>query len=432
MVSKNQNLRDLIIGVVGLGYVGLPLAVEFAQGGIKVIGIDINKKRIKELQRNFDANFEVSKGTLKKIKITFTSEPNNLKKTNFIIAAIPTPITKTNQPDLSLLKAACKMIGENLTKNTIVVFESTVYPGVTEDICRPIIESSSGLKCGPDWKIGYSPERINPGDKVHTLATIVKIISAMDRKTLLKVDQVYSLVCKAGIYRAPNIKTAEAAKVIENIQRDLNISLMNELSLIFNRLGLKTQEVLKASNTKWNFLNFTPGLVGGHCIGVDPYYLVYKAEEIGLHPEVIAAGRRVNDYMGDFVADLTIKSLITAEKNIHGAKVLIFGLTFKENIRDFRNSKILTTIEKLKEYGLKIFGYDPYISQQDMKKNFSIQARKNLVGKYDVAIIATPHEIFSGLEDKILRLLTYKPIIIDIKYFFPHLQNEKEIIYKSL
>lgn len=432
MVPKNQNLKDLIIGVVGLGYVGLPLAVEFAQCGIKVIGIDTNRRRIKELQRNLDANYEVPKDILKKLKIIFSSEPNNLKKTNFIIAAIPTPITKTNQPDLESLKAACQMIGENLTKNTIVVFESTVYPGVTEDICRPIIEAQSGLKCGPDWQIGYSPERINPGDKGHTLATIVKIVSAMDRKTLLKVDSVYSLVCKAGTYRAPNIQTAEAAKVIENIQRDLNIALMNELSLIFNRLSLKTQEVLKAANTKWNFLNFTPGLVGGHCIGVDPYYLVYKAEEIGFHPEVIVAGRRVNDYMGDFVADLTIKGLIAAKKNIYGAKVLILGLTFKENIRDFRNSKILTTIEKLKEYGVKIFGYDPYISRQDIIKNFSIEPRKNLLGKYDVAIIATPHEIFSGLEDKILRLLTYKPIIIDIKCFFPHLQNKKEIIYKSL
>lgn len=427
-----MKIDNLVIGVVGLGYVGLPLAVEFAKRGVKVIGFDINQKRIKELQRGFDANGETNSRELKKFKIDYSSLPSVLKKSNFIIVAIPTPITKTNQPDLSMLSAACQTIGENLSKGTIVVFESTVYPGVTEDLCLPIIEKISGLKCGRDWKIGYSPERINPGDKEHNLVTTVKVVSGMDNESLQKIVKVYSLVCQAGVYLAPNIKTAEAAKVIENIQRDLNIALVNELSLIFHRLNLDTGEVLEAAGTKWNFLKFTPGLVGGHCIGVDPYYLVHKAEEIGYHPQVITAGRRVNDYMGEFVAELVIKNLIVAKKNIFGSKILILGLTFKENIRDYRNSKILLTIKKLDELNFKIFGYDPYIKNHEIKKTFKIKALDKLTGKYDAIIIATPHKVFLPFEDKIFNLLNPKGVIVDIKGVFKNLKKKRGIIYKSL
>jgi len=432
MVQTPLDLKKNTIAVVGLGYVGLPLAVEFAKAGFKVIGYDIDSERIKRLQNGFDKNYEVSSQELKKNKIHYTNQSKYLRLANFIIAAIPTPITITNQPDLSLLLSACKVIGENLSKGSIVVFESTVYPGVTEDICVPIIEKASSLKCGRDWQIGYSPERINPGDKNHTLVTTVKVVSGMDKESLQKIAKVYSMVCQNGIYQAPNIKTAEAAKVIENIQRDLNIALVNELSLIFHRLGLNTQEVLEAAGTKWNFLKFTPGLVGGHCIGVDPYYLVHKAEEIGYHPQVITAGRRVNDYMGEFVAELTIKGLIAAKKGIFGAKVLILGLTFKENIKDFRNSKIIVTIKKLKEFGVRIFGYDPHIKRNNLERTFEVKAIRNLSGKYDAVIIATPHQIFLQDEKKILKLLRGKPMIMDVKGAFKSLRKKRGIIYLSL
>ena len=432
MVKQDKNLDKLIVGIVGLGYVGLPLAVEFAKAGIEVIGFDNNQKRVNELKKYLDVNDEISSEILREIQINYSTSPTILKKANFIIVAIPTPITKTNQPDLSLLREASKIIGENLSKKSIVVFESTVYPGVTEEICQPIIEKASGLKCGRDWSIGYSPERINPGDKVHTLKTVIKIVAGMNKTTLNKISKTFGLICQAGIYQAPDIKTAEAAKLVENVQRDLNISLMNELSLIFHRLDLDTKEVLAAAGTKWNFLKFTPGLVGGHCIGVDPYYLVYKAKEVGYHTQVIAAGRAVNDLMGEFVAELTIKGLIKAKKNVYGAKVLILGLTFKENIRDFRNSKITVTINKLKEFGINIFGFDPYLTSEDVSQNFQIRAKKRLTGQFDAVIIATPHKEFLKYEDKILTLFKNKPVVIDVKGLYRNMNKKNYLIYKSL
>ncbi|MDZ7586837.1 MAG: nucleotide sugar dehydrogenase, partial [Patescibacteria group bacterium] len=357
MVPKQ--FEKLNLAVVGLGYVGLPLAIEFAKTGVKVIGFDINTKRITELNKGIDSSGEIENEEIQETNIDYTSEPQKLKKTNFIIMALPTPVNQANQPDLSLVENASRLVGQNLSKNATVIYESTVYPGVTEDICVPIIEKESGLKCGRDWFIGYSPERVNPGDKEHTISKIVKIVSGMDKKTLKKIAEVYGAICKDGVHLAPSIKIAEAAKVFENIQRDVNIALMNELSLICHRLNINTQDVLEAAGTKWNFLKFRPGLVGGHCVGVDPYYLAYKAEELGYHPQVILAGRRINNYMAEFVALETIEGLIEAGKAVRGAKVLIMGLTFKENIRDMRNSKITVVINKLKELGVKVIGFDP-------------------------------------------------------------------------
>lgn len=339
------------IAVVGLGYVGLPIAVAFGKIG-PVIGFDVNKKKIDELSKGLDRTGEVSEKDLASTQVHYTSEPADLKKADFIIVAVPTPINEALQPDLTALQKASELIGRNLLPGSIVVYESTVYPGATEEVCLPILERTSGMKAGVDFKLGYSPERINPGDKEHTLEKIIKVVSAQDHESLDVVADTYALVVKAGIHRASSIKVAEAAKVIENTQRDLNIALMNELSLIFHRLGIDTKSVLEAAGTKWNFLKFSPGLVGGHCIGVDPYYLTSKAESVGYHPEVILAGRRINHGMGKFVAEHTMKLLSQSSRPANELRVGVLGLTFKENVPDLRNSRVPDIIRELHELSL--------------------------------------------------------------------------------
>lgn len=423
------------ICIIGLGYVGLPLAVAFAKKGYEVFGFDINKKRINDLKHNFDSAEEVESGDLKRTKIVYSANPEGLKKANFLIVAIPTPIDRAKRPNLSLLKKAAKIVGENIQKGSIVVFESTVYPGVTEEICAPIIEKYSRLKTGRDWYLGYSPERINPGDKEHTIDKVVKIVSGINKDTLDKIAKIYGSICKAGIYKAPNIKTAEAAKVIENIQRDLNIALVNELSLIFHRLGICTQEVLEAAATKWNFHRYQPGLPSGHCIPVDPYYLTHRAEELGYHPQVILAGRRINDYMAEYVAELTIQGLIEAGKRVQKAKVLIMGLTFKENVRDTRNSKVKDIIRKLKKYRVGVYGYDPLLSPEEIR-DFKIKSISSLqrMPKMDGVILPIIHNPFFKLSLSFLKKIMKKPpVLIDVKSFYLKKKPQtKGFIYKCL
>jgi len=423
----------LKICVVGLGYVGLPLAVEFAKQKIPVIGFDISGEKIAKLKKDNDPNQEIPSNVLQKVKIEYTSDATKLKLANFIIVAVPTPINKAKQPDMRMLKNASRLVGQNLTKQSIVVFESTVYPGATEEVCLPIIEKGSGLKLGKDFKLGYSPERINPGDKEHTIGKIVKVVSGSDEKTLELIAKVYSIACKAGVHKAPNIKTAEAAKVIENTQRDLNIALMNELAIIFHKIGINTKDVLDAAGTKWNFHKYTPGLVGGHCIGVDPYYLTYKAEMLGYYPQVILAGRRINDYMSEYVADMMIKGLIKAGKKIEGAKVLVLGLTFKENVADTRNSKIKDTIKKLKEYNIDVYGLDPLLSEQEVKsfRVINVGSLETRV-KFDGVILSAMHNAFNHISIfKIKKLANKKLVVIDIKSVLNHVNNNK-IIYRDL
>ncbi|MFQ6049526.1 MAG: nucleotide sugar dehydrogenase [Candidatus Paceibacterales bacterium] len=430
-----MTFKQLKLAVVGLGYVGLPLAVAFGKTKIgPVLGFDISKKRIKELKRNFDRTGEVDKKDLIKSKVKYSFNPKDLSKRNFIITALPTPIDKFKRPDLRYIKSASKIIGENLKAGTIVVFESTVYPGVTEEICGPIIEKYSKLKTRKDFKLGYSPERLNPGDKKHTIDKIVKIISAQDRKTLDTIEKVYGLICKAGLYRAPSIKTAEAAKIIENIQRDLNIALVNELSLIFSKMNLDVREVMKAAATKWNIQYFEPGLVGGGCIPKDPYLLTYKARKLGHYPKIILAGRKVNEYIPYYVANLTFQALREAKKKIKDSKILVLGLTFKENCRDYRNSRIEKTIKKLKNKGCQVFGYDPLLSKKEIE-TFGLKSVLNLPGnrkKFDALILSVIHNQFKKLNLMSLKKISKNPLIlIDIK---GHFRNSKkdDFIYKSI
>jgi len=431
-------LEEVKIAIVGLGYVGLPLAVAFGKSRFApVIGLNKSKARIDSLLAGHDPNKDVSDEEMAKAKIEFTLDPIVLTRANFIIVTVPTPINQAKQPDLTLVREASHMVGEHIQKGSVVVYESTVYPGVSEDVCVPIIEKLSGLKCGVDWKIGYSPERVNPGDHEHTLERIVKVVSGMDQETLELVAAVYGEICKGGVHKAPNIKTAEAAKVIENIQRDLNIALMNELTLIFHRLEINTKDVVDAAGTKWNFHKYQPGLVGGHCIGVDPYYLTYRAQELGYNPEVILAGRRINDWMSEYVADLTIRGLVEAGKVVQGSRVLVMGLTFKENIRDMRNSKIQDTIKKLKSYGVQVLGYDPNLYEEEVNK-FGVEYVKNLANldKVDGIILATLHSQFKALS--YAEFLQYyngngRGVFVDIKsYFLKEARIQKDVIYKSL
>lgn len=421
------------ICIVGLGYIGLPLSIEFARAGKEVFGFDVNQKRIEELKKGIDSTAEIKRSELRRVKITYSHNPKIIERANFIIIAIPTPIDQAKRPDLSLLKKASRTVGENLKPQSTVVLESTVYPGVTEEICIPIIEKYSHLKCNRDFFIGYSPERINPGDKEHSIGRVIKIISGMDRKTRDKIARVYGSICK--VYKAPNIKTAEAAKVIENVQRDLNIALVNELSLIFHRLDISTKEVLKAAATKWNFHPYEPGMPSGHCIPVDPYYLTYRAEELGYHPQVVLAGRRINDYMPEYVADLTVQGLIQAGKRVQNAKVLILGLTFKENVRDIRNAKIKDVINKLKKYGIKTYGYDPFLSSKETRA-FRIQNVSSLgaIPKIDAVILSLIHNEFKKLTlAQIKKWMNKKPVLIDIKsYFSDQKPQDKGFIYKCL
>jgi|Deesub1362A_J573_1020465.scaffolds.fasta_scaffold00173_31 UDP-N-acetyl-D-galactosamine dehydrogenase len=408
------------IGVVGLGYVGVPLLVELARR-YRVIGFDTDTERVKELSQGIDRTGEAGRRDLRSPNITFTSDPARLREASVIIIAVPTPIDEHKIPDLSPLKSASETVGRNLRRGAVVVYESTVYPGVTEEICVPILEDASGLRCGRDFKVGYSPERVNPGDKAHGLTNIIKVVSAQDRKTLDLLARIYGSVVKAGVYRAPDIKTAEAAKVIENIQRDLNIALVNELAIIFNRMGLDTQEVLKAAQTKWNFLPFQPGLVGGHCIGVDPYYLTFKAQELGYHPEVILAGRRINDNMGFYVAENTIKQLIHSGRSVKDSRILILGLTFKENIRDTRNSRVIDIYNELRGYGIEVFIHDPYAEKREIEREYRISLLEEIDDKrpYDGIILAVAHRAYRNLSLRYLRgLCNGNPVLIDVKAFF--------------
>lgn len=395
------------IAVVGLGYVGLPLLSEFGKlSKGTVTGFDVLEARIEALKRGEDGNNDLEEGALKDVDATYSTDPQGLREANFIIVAVPTPIGEAHQPDLSLVEAASRTVGENLSVGSIVVYESTVYPGVTEEVCVPILEKASGLVCGTDFKVGYSPERVNPGDREHTIDKVVKIVSGMDDISLEIIASVYGSVCKAGVHRAPNIKTAEAAKVIENVQRDLNIALMNELSIIFHRIGISTHDVLDAAGTKWNFHRYTPGLVGGHCIGVDPYYLTYKAEALGYHPEVILAGRRVNDGMGAHVGQLVIRGLVEAGKVVQGSRVLVMGLTFKPNVRDIRNSKVADTIRELNTFGVHVFGHDPLLSEKEIE-SFGIMAQTEVSSEdvFDAVVLAAPHEPLRTLSlDTLCRL----------------------------
>ena len=382
------------ISLVGLGYVGMPIAVAFAKK-VDVIGYDLNSKKIELYKSGIDPTLEVGDEAIKNTTVEFTSDETKLREAKFHIVAVPTPVNDDHTPDLTPVEGASRILGRNLTKGSIVVFESTVYPGVTEDVCVPILEKESGLKCGVDFKIGYSPERINPGDKVHRLETIVKIVSGMDAETLDIVAKVYELVVEAGVHRAESIKVAEAAKVIENSQRDINIAFMNELSIIFNKMGIDTKAVLEAAGTKWNFLKFFPGLVGGHCIGVDPYYLTYKAEQLGYHSQVILAGRRINDDMGKYVAENVVKKLIAAGKNVRDAKVAILGFTFKENCPDTRNTRVIDIMNELGEYGITPVVADPVADAEEGKQHYGIEFVDIVTVKnMDAVIIAVGHTEF--------------------------------------
>ena len=386
--------RKESISLVGLGYVGMPIAVAFAKK-INVIGFDINVEKIDTYKNGIDPTREVGDEVIKNTEVNFTSNPEDLKKAKFHIVAVPTPIKEDKTPNLFPLESVSKTLGSNLTKGSIVVYESTVYPGVTEDICIPILEKYSGLTCGVDFKVGYSPERINPGDKIHRLETIVKVVSGMDEESLDTIAKVYELVVDAGVYRAESIKVAESAKVIENSQRDINIAFMNELSIIFDRLDIDTNAVLKAAGTKWNFLDFKPGLVGGHCIGVDPYYLTYKAEQTGYHSQIILAGRRINDDMGKYVAENTIKQLIKADRKVKGAKVGIFGFTFKENTPDTRNTRVIDIVKELNEFGIQPLIFDPVADQLEGLNEYGLEFNTiEEMTELDAIIIAVNHDEF--------------------------------------
>ena len=404
------------ISLVGLGYVGMPIAVAFAKK-VDVIGYDLNAKKIELYKSGVDPTLEVGDEAIKNTTVEFTCDETKLREAKFHIVAVPTPVNDDHTPDLTPVEGASRILGRNLPKGSVVVFESTVYPGVTEDICVPILEKESGLKCGVDFKIGYSPERINPGDKVHRLDTIVKIVSGMDAETLDIVAKVYELVVEAGVQRAESIKVAEAAKVIENSQRDINIAFMNELSIIFNKMGIDTKAVLEAAGTKWNFLKFFPGLVGGHCIGVDTYYLTYKAEQLGYHSQVILAGRRINDDMGKYVAENVVKKLIAAGKNVKDAKVAILGFTFKENCPDTRNTRVIDIINELAEYGITPAVSDPVADAEEGKQHYRIEfVDINTIKDMDAIIIAVGHTEFMSFE------------MSDIDSFFANGDNSGKVL----
>ena len=408
------------IAVVGLGYVGLPLAAHLSRH-FSVIGYDNNPASIAEFKKGHDRTMELTDEELKKSRIQFTSDPEDLSPCRLFIVAVPTPVNDVHIPDLSALENASAIIGRRLKAGSCVVYESTVYPGVTEDICVPILEKESKLEFGRDFVVGYSPERINPGDKVHTLDKTIKIISASSEAALDFITEVYSTVVKAGLHRVSSIKVAEAAKVIENTQRDINIALMNELAIIFNKMGIDTLEVLKAAETKWNFLPFRPGLVGGHCIGVDPYYLTYKAASIGYHPEVILSGRRINDNMGKYIAEKTIKMLIHGRKQVRNARVAILGVSFKENVPDIRNTRVADIINELKEYGVKVLVHDPMALPEEVRRYCGVDlvALKD-IHDVDAIVVAVAHRAYSDMGLKKIIGLSRKdcPIMIDIKAMF--------------
>ena len=410
-----------VVAVVGLGYVGLPLAVAFADQH-EVIAFDINAKRIAELRAGNDHTCEVMDGELAKPGLLFTADPVALREASIYVVAVPTPIDHHRNPDLQPLVHSSKLVGRYMRRGSVVVYESTVYPGVTEEVCVPLLEKYSGLKLGEGFTVGYSPERINPGDKEHTLQTIVKVVSGSDAATCDLLAELYGTVVRAGIHKASSIKVAEAAKVIENTQRDLNIALMNELSLIFDRLHIDTHEVLAAAGTKWNFLRFTPGLVGGHCIGVDPYYLTYKAEEMGYHPQVILAGRRINDGMGKHVAEACVKQLIAADGRVRGSRVGILGLTFKENVPDLRNTRVVDIVAELKEYGITPLVHDPNADRGEALREYGLTlVNLDDLRELDALILAVAHSAYRNLSPELIRNWFARPaqgIVLDVKNFF--------------
>ncbi len=415
------------MAVLGLGYVGLPLALGFGRK-LKTIGFDLSQTKVRAYQAGNDPSGEMpGEAFTAANQIEYTTDPKALKQADFIVVAVPTPIDNANRPDLTPLEKASTTVGQNLKKGAIVIYESTVYPGVTEEYCVPILERESGLKCGPDFQVGYSPERINPGDKEHTLERIIKVVAGQDEKTLEQVAWLYEQVVEAGVHRAASIKVAEAAKVIENTQRDLNIALMNELSIIFHKMGIDTADVLKAAGTKWNFLPFKPGLVGGHCIGVDPYYLTHKAEILGYHPQVILAGRRINDGMGFYVAEQTVKKMISTGRNVKNAPVLVLGITFKENCSDLRNSKVVDMIRELQSYGADVHVWDPIASAAEAKHEYGIELIDwRAHSKYEAVIAAVPHKEVLGLDlTELSRRTSHGAPFIDIKSTFDRAQLKK-------
>lgn len=412
IIKKEEKLS-----LIGLGYVGMPIAVAFDKKGIKVIGFDLNKEKIDLYKSGIDPTHEVGDVIIKNSTVEFTSDENKLKEAKFHIVAVPTPVNLDHTPDLSPVIGASKIVGRNLMEGSIVVYESTVYPGVTEDICIPILEQESGLKCGVDFKVGYSPERINPGDKVHRLENIHKIVSGIDEEALKEIKNVYDLVIEVGTYPVSSIKTAEAVKVVENSQRDINIAFMNELAMVFDRMGIDTNEVVDGMNTKWNALGFRPGLVGGHCIGVDPYYFTYEAEKLGYHSQIILSGRKVNDSMGAFVADATIKELIKAGKAPKNCRVVIFGLTFKENCPDIRNSKVEDIIKRLQEFDIKPLIVDPWASEKDAMKEYGVTlTRLEDIKEIDCIILAVAHNEFKKIS------------LEEIKSFFKNSQDNEKVL----
>lgn len=431
--KKQENLA-----LVGLGYVGMPIAVAFAKKGLNVIGFDLNKEKIDLYKSGKDPTKEVGDETIKNTTVEFTADENRLKEAKFIIVAVPTPVNTDHTPDLTPVIGASEIVGRNLTKGTIVVYESTVYPGCTEDVCIPILEKQSNLKCGVDFKIGYSPERINPGDKVHRLENIHKIVSGMDEESLEEIKNVYDIVIEVGTHPVSNIRTAEAVKVVENSQRDINIAFMNELAMVFDKMDIDTNEVVEGMNTKWNALGFKPGLVGGHCIGVDPYYFTYEAEKLGYHSQIILNGRIVNDNMGKFIADATIKEMIKVGLAPKKSKVAILGLTFKENCPDTRNSKVDDIVKRLKEYNIQPIVVDPWASERDAEREYGIKLTKmSDVSDVDCIIVAVAHNEFKALSLKDLKKL-YKEspdsekILIDVKgiYNINDLKNSEMTFWR--
>ena len=416
IVNKEEKLS-----LVGLGYVGMPIAVAFAAKGVEVIGFDLNKAKIDLYKAGVDPTLEVGDEVIRNTTVQFTSDEAMLKEAKFHIVAVPTPVNQDHTPDLTPVIGASEIVGRNLVKGSIVVYESTVYPGVTEDVCVPILEEESGLKCGVDFKVGYSPERINPGDKVHRLENIRKIVSGMDAESLEEIRRVYDLVIEVGTFPVSSIKTAEAVKVVENSQRDINIAFMNELAMIFDRMGIDTAEVVDGMNTKWNALGFRPGLVGGHCIGVDPYYFTYEAEKLGYHSQIILAGRQINDGMGGFVAEATVKQLVLAGKAPRNAKVAVLGLTFKEDCPDIRNSKVIDIIEQLNTYGIKPVVCDPLADADEVQHAYGLQLTPfEELKELDCIILAVAHEVYRNLSiDALDALFAQLPanekVVIDIK-----------------
>ena len=422
--------KDTKLSVIGLGYVGLPIALEFARK-MPVIGFDIKPARVELMKQSIDPSNELDKEAFEGCDITFTSNPDDLREATFHVVAVPTPINRHNLPDLTPLLSATATVGKALKKGDYVVFESTVYPGCTEEDCVPVLEKESGLKFNVDFKVGYSPERINPGDKEHTLTKILKIVSGSDDEALETVASVYESIIEAGIHKASSIKVAEAAKIIENTQRDVNIALMNELSLIFNRIGINTFEVLEAAGTKWNFLRFFPGLVGGHCIGVDPYYLTYKANELGYHSKIVTGGRFINDSMGGYVAKITVKKMIANGNKVNGSKVLILGATFKENVSDIRNSKVADVHKELCSFSVSVDVHDPHASSEELMKEYGYGLIDKIDKKYNAVIVAVNHREYLDLDEEYFKkILVPEGIFVDVKGIYRG--KIKDLSYWSL